>query len=239
MGVLPKPKDIAKKSEASATSRAASERIGQYAKEEAKLVRSINDKRAELEKVTRQARETSEAEQEKISVKNSILRAEVLSLEERRREAEKPLTDKMKAIEKAQNDVRKETNEMLRLKRQNELKAVELLERESKVKSSEESVAEKNKTVDARFNNLTAAEEELHEQISNFGKERAKKLLELKDKEAELDKIIGLYLGREAALKISEERIASEEKRLADLDRRLKDGYRNLEAAAREIKNKT
>jgi len=237
MPVLPKPKELKKQPDASAIV-ASKERIRKLAAEESRLIRSINDKRAEIKEVEDRLKEVNEEGQPRLLVRKTVLEEEVATLEARRRDAQKPVDLKLQEIAAREANISDTVQEALAISDKNaeESKRLEAMAKAAEAK--EETANALLKSASKRNKDSEDAAEELRGMTKAFAKERAEAIAEQDERQKELDREARRLQERDKALDERKAGLDKEEKRLKDEDTRIRDGYRNLEAARKEILGK-
>lgn len=237
MGVLPKPKELNKKNDSSAIVQG-KERVRLLAGEETRLVRTINDLRAEIKTLEERLVEVKVENQPRLIVRKSILEKEVETLEARRRDAIKPVDLKLEEIAIREAGISKTAQEALAVSDKNVIESRRLEAKEKEVRSIETQATAMLHVAEERVEEAQKLEDELREHIGLVATESATKAGELDDRERGLEREKQRLEERNKALNVREDQLDKEKKRLENEDRRIKDGYHNLELARKEILGK-
>lgn len=230
------PKEI--KQEKSESTEQAHERTKKLARDEARLVKSVNSLRSEE---IRQKKRTEQALGEaNLIVRQSILaqKQEVEHLEAKKAQALKPIEDKQKDFNRQFAEIQEEKKQLEKDKENLYTEREEMLDRLETVADNEAEIKEKYLTLDKRKENISKAEEE----IKRLTKVLGGNWVEYHKAVEDLNKKIKQNIAKESNIatreKAIEDRKVEQDKRDKEIQAEktlLKSNYEALETAKRHL----
>lgn len=215
----------------------ANERTKKLARDEARLVKSVNSLRSEeIKQKKRTEQATNEAD---LIVRQSILAQEVEYLEAKKAQALKPIDDKQKDFDRQFTEIQEEKNQLEKDKENLDSEREEMLDRIETFSDNEAEIKEKYLALDNRKENIVKAEEEIKRLTKVLGGNWVEYHKAVEDLNEKIKQNITKESNIATREKAIEDRKIEQDKRDKEIQaekRLLKSNYEALETAKKHLK---